>query len=199
MKIKKTVVTTNAAKKQAAASKLSASAPVVNSKQESASTSAGKPKAAKPAQPASAEREPKSGINLGVKTGMRVMAFQDFTLKRNDDPKFRLTDTELAKLWREEFPNSRAVLAGRIDESIVRGVRNLYNQGTGGHGTPGQTHDSKPYIIENGKRVASVYTRTRKVKEGEDDEVETSAKSSKPAPAPVTKKAAKKGAAKKAA
>lgn len=113
------------------------------------------------APPAAAE--PRNGVNIGKTSGLRVMAFQDLTLTRNDEPKYRLTDTELAALWRAEFPNSRAVQNGRIDESIVRGVRNLFNQGTGGHGTPGQTHQSKPYVMQDGKRVGSTYVRAKKV------------------------------------
>lgn len=155
---------------------------IINAKQESTSTSAGKgsaktpPAPAKSAKPAPAvQAEPKTGINTGLKTGMRVMAFQDETLATNDLPRrpaplthipTHLTDTEMAKVWREEFPNSRAVLNGRITEAIVRGVRNLFNQGTGGHGTPGKTQSSQPYTLDDkGRRVASVYTRARKEKE----------------------------------
>ena len=128
------------------------------------------------AAPAKAEpAESRQGINAGVKTGIRVMAFQDAILRTNDELKRsyapiahipgRLTDDEIAKVWREEFPNSRAVLAGRINADIVRGVRNLYNQGTGGHGTPGQKADLKPWAVVDGKRVQTAYTRVRKVAE----------------------------------
>lgn len=165
MKIKKSVVKTitkNPGKGEAKASKASskpAQTPVASAKAEDKGT--------------------RNGVNIGQKTGMRVMAYQDHTLAINDDPKRRLTDTELAADWRAEFPNSRAVLNGRINEDIVRGVRNLYNQGTGGHGTPGKTHDSKPYTIVDGKRVVSAYTRAKKV--GEPVAVQT--------PAPATNKA----------
>jgi len=192
MKIKKTVVTT-ASNKTSKPSKSVASQPV-----------SAPPKKGKASVPAAASSAPepavKSGINRGVKTGMPVMKFQDMTLARNDGPKFQLTDTELAALWREEFPNSRAVLAGRIDEAIVRGVRNLFNQGTGGHGTPGQTQSSKPYVIENGKRVVSEYTRARKAQaEDEDEDVAPTApkgKASVPAKASASKPVVKGKSAK---
>lgn len=132
-------------------------------------------------KPQSAEAsEKKSGANTGRSTGLRVMAFQDLTYETNDQARRpaplahipgQLTDDELAKVWREEFPNSRAVLAGRITGEMVRSVRNLYNQGTGGHGTEGKTHASRPWIIgEGGKRVQGVYTRARKA----EDKPETS-------------------------
>lgn len=151
-----------------------------------ASVPAASPIAKTGTQPAAkapqADKAERIGVNIGKSSGMRVMAFQDHTLARNDDPKFRLTDTELAKAWREEFPNSRAVLNGRIDEAIVRGVRNLYNQGTGGHGTPGKTMTSKPYSLVDGKRVVVEYTRARKVGEPEAAKPEA-----KKAAAPVAK------------
>lgn len=151
MKIKKTVVkstTKNPVKAEAKAAKPSskpAQAPVASAKAEDKGT--------------------RNGVNIGKSSGMRVMAYQDHTLAINDDPKRRLTDTELAADWRKEFPESRAVKNGRINEDIVRGVRNLYNQGTGGHGTAGKTHTSQPYILADGKRVTSVYTRAKKVGE----------------------------------
>lgn len=162
MKVKKTVVTTSS--KKSAASK--AAKPILNAKQESASTSAGKAKKSAPASAPASEPAPAAGINRG-KSGMRVMEFQDWTFSVNDDPRRRYTDQELAQLWCEEFPNSRAVKAGRITDSMVRSVRHLYNNGTGGHGTQGVTHQSKPYVIENGKRVTSEYVRARKVTEPE--------------------------------
>jgi hypothetical protein len=167
MKIKKTVATTT---KNNTSSKAKGAQPTVAAK-------ASAPVAAKaaPAKGGKADvaAEPRNGINTGKSTGIRVMLFQDMTLATNDQAKRpaplahipgQLTDTELAKVWREEFPSSRAVLAGRIDESIVRGVRNLYNAGTSGHGTPGQTHTSKPWVLgDGGKRSQTEYSRVRKV------------------------------------
>lgn len=92
-------------------------------------------------------------INIGVKTGMRVMAYQDHTFEVNDQPNRRLTNDELAADWRAEFPNSRAVQHGRITGEMVAAVRSLYNRGTGGHGTPGERHESVAYAIVNGKRT----------------------------------------------
>lgn len=137
---------------------------ITNAKQESRSTSAGKAKTEAP------EREKKSGVNIGLHSGLRVMAFQDETFKQNDKAQRvaplsgpgRRTDEELAAEWRAEFPNSRAVQAGRITAEMVRSVRNLYNAGTGGHGTPGETHSSRPFIVQGKDRVVSEYVRTRK-------------------------------------
>lgn len=146
---------------------------------------------------ASAPVEAKAGVNFGKVTGLRVMAFQDLTLKTNDAAKRpsplahipgQLNDTELAKVWREEFPQSRAVVNGRINEDIVRGVRNLYNQGTQGHGIPGQTQSSKPWIInEGGKRVQTEYVRARKPK----GEAKTTASAPKVEAKQVARKTAK--------
>ena len=58
----------------------------------------------------------------GRSTGMRVAEFQNHTLAQQ--PKRKLTDTELAASWREEFP-----MAVSFDERIVRLVRQAYNRG----------------------------------------------------------------------
>ena len=55
--------------------------------------------------------------------GRRVMEFQNWTLAAN--PRWRLTDEQLALLWQAEFPNSRT----RYTMKNVRTVRNLFNQG----------------------------------------------------------------------
>lgn len=115
-----------------------------------------KAKVAKPEAKA-AEATPKvakakaPSINVGQKSGMRVMAYQDHTFAIND--KRRMTDEELAADWRAEFPNSRAVRAGRITAEMVASVRALYNRGTGGHGTPGVKHESQAFEVVNGKRI----------------------------------------------
>jgi hypothetical protein len=106
--------------------------------------------------------EKKTGINIGKTTGMRVMRFQDYSFEINDRQDRRRTNDELAADWRAEFPQSRAVLNGRITGEMVAAVRALFNAGTNGHGTPGQTHDSKPYVVVNGKRVKT--EPVRKVK-----------------------------------
>lgn len=61
----------------------------------------------------------------GVTTGMRVMEFQDKTLK--DNFKTKLSDEEIAALWREEFPRAK-----KFDARIVRVVRRLFNEGRHG-------------------------------------------------------------------
>ena len=85
---------------------------------------------------AEAKPEVRSGINIGKTSGMRVMAFQDHTFAVNDGPKARFTNEELAAIWRAEFPQSRAVLNGRITAEMVAAARVIYNAGTNGHGTP---------------------------------------------------------------
>lgn len=63
------------------------------------------------------------GLVAGIPAGCRRQAFQDLTLELNRE--MRLSDTQLAILWRCEHPQA----PGRIDESIVSGVRRLYNAG----------------------------------------------------------------------
>lgn len=143
-----------------------------------AKTAEAKPKAAK------AEAKPKApSINIGVKSGMHVMAYQDHTFEINATRK--LTNEELAADWRAEFPNSKAVKAGRITAEMVAAVRSLYNRGTGGHGTPGVKHESVAFEIVNGKRLP-VAVPERKAAEPKAD-----AKAA-PAPKATTKTAAAK-------
>lgn len=132
---------------------------------QTASTKAAKPEAKAKAQAPKAEKEARSGVNIGKTSGLRVMAYQDHTFAINDKPERRLTDEELAQDWRNEFPNSRAVQNGRITADMVRAVRRLYNSGTGGHGTPGTEHTSHPYVLDGKNRVKSVYRRERKEKD----------------------------------
>lgn len=119
----------------------------------------------KAAQGADEAAPARVGVNIGKTTQMRIMAFQDHTFAVNDQTDKRLTDEELAKLWCAEFPDSRAVKNGRITADMVRAVRRLYNSGTGGHGTAGETHESQPYIMQDGKRVQTKYARARVIGE----------------------------------
>ena len=64
----------------------------------------------------------------GATTGMRVMEFQDKTLR--DNFKAKLTDEQLAELWRKEFPRAKMFTA-----AIVRVVRRLFNDGAHGKQT----------------------------------------------------------------
>ena len=58
----------------------------------------------------------------GLTSGLRVMEFQDKTLK--DNVKAKLTDEQLAELWFAEFPRAK-----KCDAHLVRVVRKLYNEG----------------------------------------------------------------------
>lgn len=78
-------------------------------------------KMAKAETPVKAEAKPSKF--KGVKTGLRVQEFQDQCFAANT--KAMLTDDELAKLWREEFPNAVAFTAFH-----VKGARRDYNAGT---------------------------------------------------------------------
>lgn len=95
----------------------------------------------------------------GRKTGMRVMEFQDHTLAVNDEKKNRRTDEELRDIWRAEFPDA---VAFTLDH--VRGVRSLYNAGKHTKMSEVPETPSRPYIVRDGKRVVSEYSRTPKAK-----------------------------------
>lgn len=86
-----------------------------------------KKEAAPEEKPAKAEKGPSR--YKGLTTGLRVMEFQDKTLK--DNFKAKLTDEQLAELWRSEFPRAKA-----FDAKIVRVVRKLYNAGKHGKTYP---------------------------------------------------------------
>jgi hypothetical protein len=72
----------------------------------------------------------KAGKFRGVKSGMRVMEFQDWQLAQQ--PKRRLTDVQLLDEMKREFPQCTgkiftADLPTRL--AILRGVRALFNAG----------------------------------------------------------------------
>ena len=72
----------------------------------------------------------KVGKFRGIKTGMRVMEFQDHQLVRQTERK--LSDDELLDEMRDEFPETvgKIFTADReTRRSILRAVRNLYNAG----------------------------------------------------------------------
>jgi hypothetical protein len=71
-----------------------------------------------------------TGRFLGVTTGLSVTKFQNDTIARN--AKAKLTDAQLAALWKKEFPNAKA----DYTESTVRGVRGLFNKGKHGNDAP---------------------------------------------------------------
>jgi len=73
----------------------------------------------------------------GLTTSKRVMWFQDWTFMMNDKRDRRLTDEELLREWRREFPMARGnVFKASFEKglSILRGVRAHYNIGRQGHG-----------------------------------------------------------------
>lgn len=74
-----------------------------------------------------AQAAAKPSINKGKTTGMRVMAYQDFTLSKQADRK--LSDDALAADWQREFPNARC----QFNATIVAGVRRLFNAGKHGN------------------------------------------------------------------
>lgn len=88
-----------------------------------------------------------SGRYVGKTSGLGVTKFQNLTLEQNK--KKRLTDSQLAALWRKEFPNARA----EYTEETVNGVRNLYNLGKHGNhdGTPLPDHLRIPQYDESGQ------------------------------------------------
>ena len=66
---------------------------------------------------------------IGKTSNMRVAEYQNQTLSQNS--KKKLTDEELAKDWRREFPNAKDFTG-----DIVRSVRNAFNRGQHNNETP---------------------------------------------------------------
>jgi len=104
-----------------------------------------------PAEPVSTR---KLGLNLVGLGSLRRMDFQDALLEANRE--WHLTDTQLAIIMRCEHPEA----TGRIDESIVAGIRRLYNAGV--H-TKGQTKPEVPCVPYNVEGEATT-VRTRRPK-----------------------------------
>ncbi len=79
--------------------------------------------AAAVAAPAKKKAAPKADSKyIGKTSGLRVQAFQDKLMK--DNYKAKLTDAELAKAMRVEFPNAVA-----FEEKHVAGIRSQFNNG----------------------------------------------------------------------
>ena len=72
-------------------------------------------------QPGSAQ-----GRFIGRTTGLSVAKFQNKTLE--DNLKKKLTDEQLVRVWKAEFPNAKS----DYTVEIVRGVRSAYNRGKHG-------------------------------------------------------------------
>jgi hypothetical protein len=66
----------------------------------------------------------------GRTSGLSVTQFQNQSIESNR--KRKLTDEQLAKEWRNEFPNAKADYTAET----VRGVRNLYNKGNHSNDEP---------------------------------------------------------------
>lgn len=71
-----------------------------------------------------------AGRNIGKTTGLSIAKFQNKTIEENR--KKHLSDAQLVRLWKSEFPNAKS----NYTESIVAGVRSLYNRGKHGNDTP---------------------------------------------------------------
>lgn len=71
-----------------------------------------------------------AGRFIGVTSGLGIAKFQNKTILEN--AKRRLTDEELAKAWRKEFPNAKADFTA----ATVRSVRGLVNRGKHGNDAP---------------------------------------------------------------
>jgi hypothetical protein len=109
-----------------------------------------------------AKAETKPRKFQGVKSGMKVMEYQDHTLAINHKTDRRLSDVGLADDWADEFPQSDCLQKRRT--SIVKGVRRLYNKGThrSGQGVPSRL--SVPYDDE-GKPVEGRQRQSKKAAE----------------------------------
>jgi len=91
-----------------------------------------KDKPEKADKPKKAPKPPADPKFIGVTTGMRVAAFQNQLMARNF--KARLTDEQLAKAMRDEFP--RAIAFTPVH---VKGIRSQWN-----HGKHNNTAPEKP-------------------------------------------------------
>lgn len=73
----------------------------------------------------------------GTTSAKRVMWFQDWSFMINDEPARRLTDEQLLREWRSEFPYADGKVFRKSFEDglqILRAVRAHYNVGRQGHG-----------------------------------------------------------------
>jgi hypothetical protein len=80
---------------------------------------------AKKVDDAPAKRGTGAGRYTGATSGLGVQAFQTKTLE--DNFKNKLTDEQIAELWRKEFPK-----AVKFSDKTVRGVRTRFNKGIHG-------------------------------------------------------------------
>ena len=94
----------------------------------------------------------KPSRNKGVRSGKKIMEYQDHTLAINYKTDRRLSESALADDWATEFPQSECMQ--RRDVKIVGSVRRLYNQGrhTAAQGGVKPERQSVPYG-DDGKPV----------------------------------------------
>ena len=100
----------------------------------------------------------KPSRNKGVRSGMKIMQYQDHTLAINHKADRRLSEPSLADDWATEFPQSDCMQ--RRDTKIVASVRRLYNQGrhTKAQGGVAPERQSVPYD-DNGKPITAKATK----------------------------------------
>lgn len=117
--------------------------------------------------PKAAAKTPTATINRGKTTGMRVMAYQDKLLA--DNVKAKLTDMELLKALRAEFPNAKGKIFTGSDEerlSILRSVRALFNRGKHGDQQVAAPKGGVPEFDAKGA-VVEARAKTRTAKSGD--------------------------------
>jgi hypothetical protein len=102
------------------------------------------------AQGATANAKPPR--NKGIRSGMKIMQYQDHTLAVNHKTDRRLSEPALADDWAAEFPQSECMQ--RRDVKVVGSVRRLYNQGRHTAAQDGAAPDrqSVPYS-DDGKPI----------------------------------------------
>jgi hypothetical protein len=105
-----------------------------------------------------ATAEAKPSRNKGVRSGKKIMEYQDHTLAVNHKADRRLSEQSLADDWATEFPQSNCMQ--RRDTKMVASVRRLYNQGTHTKAQNGVTPDrlSVPYG-DDGKPITKTATK----------------------------------------
>jgi hypothetical protein len=100
----------------------------------------------------------KAPRNTGIRSGMKIMQYQDHTLATNHKSDRRLSEQALADDWAQEFPQSDCMQ--RRDTKIVASVRRLYNQGRHTKSQGGVSPDrlSVPYG-NDGKPITAKATK----------------------------------------
>jgi hypothetical protein len=100
----------------------------------------------------------KAPRNKGIRSGMKVMQYQDYTLSINHKADKRLSEPALAEEWAKEFPQSDCMQ--RQDTKMVASVRRLYNKGTHTKAQDGKAPDrlSVPYG-DDGKVITKTVSK----------------------------------------